>query len=78
MFKNILNIINWKVFFISFLVGLIFIYLKDDKKKIYVYPTPSNVNKVEYKDKADNCYEYSMDQVKCPSSKSEIHNVPLQ
>ena len=53
-------------------------YFDNDKKKIFVYPTPSNRNKVEYKDKAENCYEYSMSEVKCPFDKSKINNVPLQ
>ena len=53
-------------------------YFDNDKKKIYVYPTPSNINSVEFKDKADNCFEYNMEKVKCPSKKSEINNIPVQ
>ena len=67
MIKKFLKIINIKVFFISLLVGLIFTYINNDKKKIYVYPTPSNINNIQYKDKANNCYEYSMEKVACPS-----------
>ena len=78
MIKNFLKIINIKVFLISLLAVLIFMYFDNDKKKIFVYPTPSNRNKVEYKDKAENCYEYSMSEVKCPFDKSKINNVPLQ
>ena len=76
MFKNLLKIINIKIFLLSFLFGLIFIYFNDDKTKINVYPTPSNIHKVEYKDKADNCFEYMMEEIKCPT-KSEINNVPV-
>ena len=74
---NIAKIINLKVFFISLLVGLIFIYLNDDRTKIKVYPTPSNVHKVEYKDKAENCFEYQMEEITCPPKQSDIHNVPI-
>lgn len=74
---SIANIINWKIFLTSFLIGLIFIWAKDDKQKIVIYPTPSNIQKVEYKDKAENCYEYSMDEVLCPAKKSDIKTVPL-
>ena len=78
MIKKFIKIINIKVFFISLLVGLIFTYINNDKKKIYVYPTPSNINNIQYKDKANNCYEYSMEKVACPSKKSDINNIPIQ
>tara|TARA_B100000242_G_C42837980_1_gene389199 strand:+ start:450 stop:686 length:237 start_codon:yes stop_codon:yes gene_type:complete len=78
MITGIFKIINLRVFLLSLFLGLIFIYLNDDRKKINVYPTPSNINKVEYKDRAQNCYEYSMEEVKCPSKSSQINHVPVQ
>jgi len=75
---NLFKIINLKVFLISLFVGLLFMYLNDDKSKINVYPTPSNIHKVEYKDKAENCFEYTMEQIECPSNKKDINNVPIQ
>ena len=78
MIKNILKIINIKVFLISLLIGLVFIYFNNDKENITVYPTPSNINSMQFKDKADNCFQYSMEKVKCPSSKSKINNIPVQ
>tara|TARA_E500000178_G_scaffold140786_1_gene140457 strand:- start:1191 stop:1427 length:237 start_codon:yes stop_codon:yes gene_type:complete len=78
MITGIFKIINLRVFLLSLFLGLIFIYLNDDRKKINVYPTPSNINKVEYKDRAENCYEYTMEQVKCPSKSSQINHVPVQ
>jgi transposase len=53
-------------------------YFDNEKKKISVYPTPSNIESLQYKDKADNCYEYSMEKVKCPSNKSKINHIPVQ
>tara|TARA_B100001175_G_scaffold257907_1_gene226345 strand:- start:912 stop:1157 length:246 start_codon:yes stop_codon:yes gene_type:complete len=76
--KNFFKIINIKVFLVSLFIGLVFMYFDNDKKKIHVYPTPSNINSVEFKDKADNCFEYNMEKVKCPSKKSEINNIPVQ
>ena len=78
MIKKFIKIINIKVFLISLLVGLIFTYINNDKKKVYVYPTPSNINNIQYKDKANNCFEYSMEKVICPSKKSDINNIPIQ
>ena len=60
---NIFNIINIKVFLVSLFIGLVFIYLNDDKKKINIFPTPSNIHEIEYKDKADNCFEYVMGNI---------------
>jgi len=49
--------INWTVFIVSFLIGLVFIYLSSSPdEEVYVYPTPENAGTMEYKDKADNCF----------------------
>tara|TARA_B100000424_G_scaffold268206_1_gene262550 strand:+ start:1438 stop:1674 length:237 start_codon:yes stop_codon:yes gene_type:complete len=78
MIKSFLKIINIKVFLISLFIGLIFMYFDNEKKKISVYPTPSNIDSLQYKDKADNCFEYTMEKVKCPSNKSKINHIPIQ
>ena len=78
MIKNLLKLINIKVFLISLLIGLIFMYFDNERKKISVFPTPSNIDKLQFKDKADNCFEYSMEKVKCPSNKSKINHIPIQ
>ena len=78
MLKNLYKIINVKIFLISLLFGLLFIYINNDKEKITVYPTPSNINSIQFKDKANNCFEYSMEKVECPSKKSKINHIPIQ
>ena len=78
MLKNIFKIINIRVILVSLLIGLLFMYLNDNRTKIFVYPTPSNIGKVEYKDKAENCFEYMMEEVKCPSNNKDINNIPVQ
>ena len=75
---DIFKIINIKFFLASLFIGLIFMYFDNGKKKITVYPTLSNLNKIEYKDKADNCYEYELEETKCPSKKSDINHIPDQ
>jgi hypothetical protein len=49
-----------------------------DMKTIYVYPNPDNVGKVQYKDRADNCFQYQSDEVKCPTNPSLIKGTPIQ
>ncbi len=75
----ILNYISIPIFIISFAVGLLFVYmLGPDKKTIYIYPTPENVNKILFKDKADNCFEYEEKIINCPSDETQITNIPIQ
>jgi len=71
--------INVKVFLISLAVGLLFVYLSTPTPTIiYVYPTPENAGKVEYKDKANNCFVFDAQEITCPSDKSKIKSIPAQ
>ena len=47
-------------------------------KTIYIYPTPENVGKVYYKDKADNCFYFEEEGVKCPQYDIQIYTIPIQ
>lgn len=77
-FKFQSKIINIKFFLISFLVGLFYIYFFDDKKIVYVYPTPHNTNNVQYVDKSENCYTYKFKKTKCPKDTNKINTIPVQ
>lgn len=69
--------INLKVFSLSFFIGLIFIYLSaGPTETILVYPTPSNYSKMEYIDKAGNCFIYNPKKVKCPPHGAK--KIPIQ
>jgi hypothetical protein len=71
--------ISISVFLISFAIGLFFIYiLGPEMKDIFIYPSPETVNKVLFKDKADNCFYFEEEEVKCPSDKSQILSLPIQ
>ena len=75
---NFFKIINLKFFLLALFIGLIYMYFNDDRKKIIIYPTTSNFNKIEYKDRADNCFKYNLKEVKCPAKKTTIKNIPIQ
>ena len=70
--------INIRVFLISFAVGLLYIYLSDDYKKvIVVYPTPMNADKHTYVDKADNCFKYKLEEDTCSTNKEDFVTVGI-
>jgi hypothetical protein len=73
------NYINIPVFVVSLAIGLFFVYIYNpDKRKIYIYPTPDNVDTVQYKDSADTCFEFKQTHTKCPTKSSEISKIPPQ
>ena len=75
----LLNYISFPIFIISFAVGLFFIYvLGPEMKKVLIYPSPENVDKVLFKDNADNCFYCNQVEVNCPSDKSKISSIPIQ
>ena len=74
-----MKFINIPIFIISLAVGLFFVYITNpDPKVIVVYPTPNNIDKIQYVDKADNCFSYEKQKVTCPKDKSQIKEVPVQ
>ena len=48
---NIMKYINVPIFIISLAIGLFIVYITmPDMRKIYVYPTPENVDKILFKE----------------------------
>lgn len=73
------NYISIPVFLISFCVGLFFVYiLGAESKTVYIYPSPETVNKVLFKDKAENCFYFEEEVVECPKDVSLISTIPIQ
>lgn len=71
--------ISLPIFLISFAVGLFFVYiLGPEMKTIFIYPSPENVNKILFKDKADNCFYFEEEVVECPKDKSLLSFIPIQ
>jgi len=64
---------------ISFAIGLFFVYIYGpEMKTIYIYPSPENIDKVIFKDKAENCFRYEANEVECPKNESILSKIPLQ
>jgi len=72
------NFVNFPIFLVSLAIGLFYVYISvPPPKVIYVYPTPNNLDKIQYKDRADNCYSFDMTEVKCPAN-NDYKRIPVQ
>lgn len=75
----ILNYISIPIFLISFAIGIFFVYiLGPEIKTVFIYPSPENVDKILFKDKADNCFSFQEEIVDCPKDESLISKIPMQ
>lgn len=71
--------INFKIFLVSLVLGLFAVYMTaPDMRKIYVYPTPENVDVIQYKDNTGTCFSFQQSEVSCPADPSKITVVPMQ
>jgi hypothetical protein len=71
--------INLPVFIISLAFGIFAVYVTmPDTRTIYVYPTPENIEQLQYRDKTDTCFSLRQKEVKCPKNESEITRIPAQ
>ena len=76
---GVTNYINIPIFLISLELGLIFIAVfNPSKRTIFVYPTPENIDTVQYKDAAGNCFMFEQTKKECPKESSKIATVPVQ
>ena len=74
-----LKYFNFKYFLISFAVGILYIYLTNDYKKVVVlYPNPTNIDKYTYVDKTNNCFNYELNKRDCPKSDKEYVNINVK
>ena len=73
------NYIDPLAFFITIFIGLFLSYIFISPKKIVIlYPTPENVEKLQYRDKTDTCFGFTQKEVECPKDESKITRVKAQ
>lgn len=69
-------LINFRVFILSFLFGLLCVYVSSPPpKEITVYPTDDNNHLFQFRDQVNNCFQLKQNVVKCSNAAEEI---PLQ
>lgn len=67
-----LKVYKFPCVFISLTVGLFFVYIfEDGNRTIYIYPTPDNVDTIQYKNATGTCFAVKQDKITCP--KDDIH-----
>jgi hypothetical protein len=65
--------LHFILFVISFMVGLFFIYLSPiEYKTVVVYPSLTNLDKIQYKDKTDHCFQFNAKLVNCDNTSKRI------
>ena len=76
---NIFKFINVPVFICSLAIGIFFVYIvSPDNRIIYVYPTPDNIDILQYRDKTISCFELKQSEVSCPKDETLISKIPVQ
>lgn len=71
--------ISLPIFIVSLAIGIFMVYITNPPQDvIYVYPTPDNVNKIQYKDKQNSCFEYKATEIACPKNKEDIQSYVMK
>lgn len=74
-----MKFINLPIFIISLAIGIFVTYITTEPtRSIVVYPNPDNIDKILYKDKADNCFKFEAEEVKCPDDNNKIRSYGIQ
>lgn len=72
-------VINVPVLIITLAIGLFFSYVIHPQTDIiYVYPTPENIDKIQYEDDSGTCFGFKSDEVNCPINKTKVRHYPVQ
>jgi hypothetical protein len=76
---SFIKFIHIPTFALSFLLGVVAVYMynNDQIRKVYVYPTPENIKKLQYKDATENCFEFRQKEVNCPAN-NKSNKIPVQ
>ena len=54
-----MKFLNIPAFIISLALGIFLVYIGNPRPSIiYVYPTPDNVNQMQYKDRSGTCFGF--------------------
>ena len=71
--------INVPVFIAALVIGIIVMYVTmPDTRKIFVYPSPENIDILQYRDKTGSCFTMKQTEVTCPKNEKDIFIIAPQ
>jgi hypothetical protein len=71
--------INVPVFIATLVIGIIVMYVTmPDTRKIFVYPSPENIDILQYRDKTGGCFTMKQKETPCPKNEKDIAKIPVQ
>ncbi len=74
-----MKFLHLPAFIISLAFGLFLTYITNpNKRTVFVYPTPDNVDELLYRDHTDKCFSFEATEVECPSNPKEIESYTVQ
>ena len=74
-----MKFINVPVFITSLCIGIFLSYISLPRPQVvFVYPTPENIDKIQYRDETGTCFSFSSHFVKCPANTKQIREYPVQ
>lgn len=74
-----MKFLHLPAFIISLAFGLFLTYITNpNKRTVFVYPTPDNVDELLYRDHTNNCFSFEATEVECPSNPKEIESYTVQ
>jgi len=74
-----MKFLNIPAFIISLALGIFLVYIGNPRPSvIYVYPTPDNLNQIQYKDRSGTCFGFEAQEVTCPMKKELVREYPIQ
>lgn len=75
----IFKYLNLKLFIISLAIGLLYVYLSEEYKKvIFIHPTPDNIDQYQYQDGSDQCFTYDLEKTQCPMDEKKYKEIKIQ
>jgi len=74
-----MKFISVPVFIVSLCIGIFLSYITLPRPHVvYVYPTPENLNQIQYKDESGTCFGFTKHHVKCPTDEKNFREYPVQ
>ena len=76
---SLIKFIDVRGFIASLVIASLLVYMTmPDQRKIFVYPSPENIDILQYRDKTDSCFSMKQKEVPCPKNENDIMKVPVQ